>query len=175
MVSYYHNVSKIWRHKLAGGQAIFEWKIHVLSTSFSNKSKACGWHDAKCLFMCYFTCHAHKIPFIDVLTWILILGGYNPTWWLRWWPLVVTSQTSSNATTLKYASFCLVYQLKSGLWPLFRQVRSISNSDLSCRKINNWLTSLDFKKKDYSWLLLLKLKLDFGPFSTCMPHDPKYT
>ena len=154
--------------------SLFWVKIHVLSTSFSSKSKACKWNDAKCLFMCYFTCHAQKIPFIEVLTWIIILG-YNPTWWLWWRPLVVTSQTSSSATTLKHASFCLVYQLKSGSWPLFRQVRSISNSDLSCRKINNWLTSLDFKKKDHSWLLLLKVKLDFGPFSTCMPHDPKYT
>ena len=35
-------------------------KMHVFSISFSNKSKACGWHDADCLFMAYFTCQAQK-------------------------------------------------------------------------------------------------------------------
>ena len=41
------------------------------SPSFNHKSKACGWNDVKCLFMCYFTCQAQKIPFIAVLTWFL--------------------------------------------------------------------------------------------------------
>ena len=48
--------------------------MHVFSNSFNNKSKACGWSDAKCLFMYYFTCHAQKIRFIAVLIWFLILG-----------------------------------------------------------------------------------------------------
>ena len=46
--------------------------MHVFySPSFNHKSKACGWNDVKCLFMCYFTCQAQKIPFIGVLTWFL--------------------------------------------------------------------------------------------------------
>ena len=34
--------------------------MNVFSTSFNNKSKACGCRDAKCLFMCYFTRQAQK-------------------------------------------------------------------------------------------------------------------
>ena len=49
-------------------------KMRVFSNSFNNKSKACGWSDAKCLFMCYFTCHAQKISFIAVLIWFHVLG-----------------------------------------------------------------------------------------------------
>ena len=64
---------EIWCHK---------WRVikpflsenACFSISFNNKSKACGWNDAKCLFMCYFTCQAPKSPFIVVLTWFLILG-----------------------------------------------------------------------------------------------------
>ena len=44
-------------------------KMHVFSTPFNNRS-----NDAKCLFMCYFTCQAQKLPFFSVLTWFLILG-----------------------------------------------------------------------------------------------------
>ena len=50
------------------------------STSFNYKSKAFRWNDAKCLFMCYFTCQAH----IAVLTWFLILGKIQDGdhfWW----------------------------------------------------------------------------------------------
>ena len=48
-------------------------KMHVFSTSFNNKIKACGWNDAKCLFMAYFTCQAQKKKtFISALTWFLI-------------------------------------------------------------------------------------------------------
>ena len=38
------------------------------------KSKNCGWNDTKCLFMCYFTCEAQKLPFNAILTWFLVLG-----------------------------------------------------------------------------------------------------
>ena len=48
-------------------------KMHVFSTSFSNKSKACGWNDTKGLFMWYFTCEARKLQFIAALIWFLIL------------------------------------------------------------------------------------------------------
>ena len=48
-------------------------KMHVFSTSFSNKSKACGWSDTKGLFMWYFTCEARKLQFIAALIWFLIL------------------------------------------------------------------------------------------------------
>ena len=49
--------------------------MHFFSPSFNHKSKACGWNDVKCLFMCYFTCQAQKIPFIGVLTWFLFFFG----------------------------------------------------------------------------------------------------
>ena len=48
-------------------------KIHVFSTIFNNKSKHCGWNDAKCLFICYFICEAQKITIMAILTWFLIL------------------------------------------------------------------------------------------------------
>ena len=50
------------------------------STSFNNNTKAFRWNDAKCLFMCYFTCQVH----IAVLTWFLILGKIQDGdhfWW----------------------------------------------------------------------------------------------
>ena len=62
----------VTRYDVAGGQAIFELKCMYacFSTSFNNKSTACGWNDGKCLFMCYFTFQAPK----GGLTWFLILG-----------------------------------------------------------------------------------------------------
>ena len=50
-------------------------------TFLNNKSKTCGW---QFLFMCYFTCQAQKIPFIAILTWVLILGKIEDgdhCWW----------------------------------------------------------------------------------------------
>ena len=47
----------------------------------NNKSKTCGW---QFLFMCYFTCQGQKIPFIAILTWVLILGKIEDgdhCWW----------------------------------------------------------------------------------------------
>ena len=67
MVTRYDVITSRW-------SSHFWVKMHVFSNSFNNKSKACGWSDAKWLFMCYFTCHAQKIPFFAVLIWFLILG-----------------------------------------------------------------------------------------------------
>ena len=50
-------------------------------TFLNNKSKTCGW---QFLFVCYFTCQAQKIPFIAILTWVLILGKIEDgdhCWW----------------------------------------------------------------------------------------------
>ena len=67
MVTRYEVITSRW-------SSHFWVKMHVFSNSFNNKSKACGWSDAKWLFTCYFTCHAQKIPFFAVLIWFLILG-----------------------------------------------------------------------------------------------------
>ena len=42
--------------------------MHVFSTSFNDKSKACGLNEAKYLFMCYFTCQAQKITITIKIT-----------------------------------------------------------------------------------------------------------
>ena len=47
-------------------------KIHVFSTSFNNKSKACGWNDAYLCVVYVFS--TLEFPFIAVFTWFLILG-----------------------------------------------------------------------------------------------------
>ena len=36
----------------------------VFSTSINNESRAYRLNDAKCLFICYFTCQTQKLPFI---------------------------------------------------------------------------------------------------------------
>ena len=54
MVTRYDVISSKW-------SSHFWVKMHVFSTFFNNKSKTCGWKDAKCLFMCYFTCQAQHI------------------------------------------------------------------------------------------------------------------
>ena len=74
----------------------FWMKMHVFSTSFNNKS-----NDAKCLFMCYFTCQAQKLPFLAVLTWFLILGKIQDgdhCWWCHRPPAV--------PPPIKYTSSC---------------------------------------------------------------------
>ena len=82
MVTRYDVTSGGWSKPFLSENACF-------SISFNNKSKACGWNDAKCLFMCYFTCQAPKSPFIVVLTWFLILGKIQgggrdgDHWWWR--------------------------------------------------------------------------------------------
>ena len=60
MVTRYNVISSRWSNQ-------FWVTMNVFSTSFDNKSKACVWRDAKCLFMCYFTRQAQKkIPFIAI-------------------------------------------------------------------------------------------------------------
>ena len=62
---------------------------------FSFKTKACGWNDAKYLCMCYFACQVQTI--INFCSLYLISNSWRP----RWRPCLVTSQTSSSATTRK--------------------------------------------------------------------------
>ena len=82
--------------QVAGGQSHFGVKMHDFSTSFfSFKTKACGWNDAKYLSMCYFACQIQTI--INVCSLYLISNSWRP----RWRPCLVTSQTSSSATTHK--------------------------------------------------------------------------
>ena len=67
-------------------------------TFLNNKSKTCGW---QFLFVCYFTCQAQKIPFIAILTWVLILGKIEDgdhCWW-RHLP-------SAAPPPIKYTSSC---------------------------------------------------------------------
>ena len=59
MVTRYDVIRSRWSNQ-------FWVKMNVFSTSFNNKSKARVCKDAKCLFMCYFTRQAQKIPFIAV-------------------------------------------------------------------------------------------------------------
>ena len=49
-------------------------KIHVFSISFNNNSNSCPYIRAKCLFICYFSCKAQKVPFLAVFTWFPVLG-----------------------------------------------------------------------------------------------------
>ena len=49
-------------------------KIHVFSISFNNNSKSCPYIREKCLFICYFSCKAQKVPFLAVFTWFPVLG-----------------------------------------------------------------------------------------------------
>ena len=49
-------------------------KIHVFSTSFNNKSKACGWNDASAYLCVFYMFSTQEFPFIAVFTWFLILG-----------------------------------------------------------------------------------------------------
>ena len=53
MVTRYNVINSRWSNQ-------FWVTMNVFSTSFDNKSKACVWRDAKCLFMCYFTRQAQK-------------------------------------------------------------------------------------------------------------------
>ena len=70
--------------------------MHDFSTFFfSFKTKACGWNDAKYLFMCYFACQVQTI--INFCSLYLISNSWRP-WWR---PCLVTSQTSSSATKHK--------------------------------------------------------------------------
>ena len=74
----------------------------------NNKSKACGWNDAKCFFTCYFSCQAQKknrLPFIVVLTWFLILGKIQDSgqdddhcWWRQ--------RPPEASPSTKYTSSC---------------------------------------------------------------------
>ena len=65
------------------------------ATSFNNKCKACGWNDAKCLFIIFY------MPSIAVLNWFLTLGkiqdGDHCCWCHR--PPAVSP-------TVKYTSSC---------------------------------------------------------------------
>ena len=59
IVSYYgYEISNVINSRWSSH---FWMKMHVFSTSFNSKSKACGRNDAKCLFICYFTCQAQKV------------------------------------------------------------------------------------------------------------------
>ena len=85
---------------VAGGQANFGWKymfFDLLSTMKVNLV-------AKILqsaFLCVISHVKHKkLQFLAVSSWFLILIT-NPRWRPKWWPLLVTSQASSSATTLK--------------------------------------------------------------------------
>ena len=51
MVTRYDVISSRW-------SSHFEWKCVFFPTFFNNKSKSCGWNNAKCLFMCYYSCQA---------------------------------------------------------------------------------------------------------------------
>ena len=54
MVTKYDVMSSRW-------SSHFEWKCVFFSTFFNNESKSCGWNNAKCLFMCYYSCQAITI------------------------------------------------------------------------------------------------------------------
>ena len=54
MVTRYDVISSRW-------SSHFESKCVIFSTFFNNKSKSCGWNNAKCLFMCYYSCQAITI------------------------------------------------------------------------------------------------------------------
>ena len=68
MVTRYDIISRRW-------SSHFWVKVHVFSTFFNNKSKSCGCEIMQSAYICVIFHVKHKqSPFIEVLTWFLILG-----------------------------------------------------------------------------------------------------
>ena len=91
MVTRYDVISSRWLSH-------FRVKVHFFNF-FNNKSKSCGLHHAKCLFMCYY--QAQKITISRGFK-LISNSSKNP----RWRPLLVATQTSSSATTHKIYPTC---------------------------------------------------------------------
>ena len=75
-------------------------KMNIFSPSFNNKSKACGWNDAKG-FICLFYMRSTKISIYCGFN--LISNSWsNPRWRPRWRPLLLSSQAKSFWNTATY-------------------------------------------------------------------------
>ena len=127
----------------------FEFR-HVFSTSFNNKSKYCGWNQAKCLLCVFFHVKHKKKTFLAVLTWFLISGkiqgggqdGYHC--WSSHRPPAV-------APPLKYTSSCFSTKGKS-----FQNTATYQNpweavpyTAYNRGSLNAGLTTDDKKANDY--------------------------
>ena len=76
-------------------------QMHVLSTSLNNKSKDCGYNDAKFLFICYFIYQAQKKNTISRGYNLIFNSFVKSDMVAKMAPLLVTSQASSSAATDK--------------------------------------------------------------------------
>ena len=80
-------------------------KIHVFSTSFNNKSKACGWNDASAYLCVFYMFSTLEFPLIAVFTRFLILGKIQDRgqecdhcWWRH--------RPSAAPSPIKHTSSC---------------------------------------------------------------------
>ena len=98
MVTRYDVISSRW-------SSLFWMKMHVFPTSFNNKSKACGWNDAKSIFLCYFTCKAQNTTICRGFNLISILSKIqngdqdgDHCWWRH--------RPPAAPLPLEYTSYC---------------------------------------------------------------------
>ena len=74
LMSSFYNYDKLYDVISRMWPSHFWVKIYVFSISLNNNSKSCAYNRAKCLFICYFSCKAQKVPFLAVFTWFPVLG-----------------------------------------------------------------------------------------------------
>ena len=75
-------------------------KMNVFSPSFNNKSKACGWNDAKGFIRLFYM----RSPKTSVYCGFNLISNSwsNPRWRPRWRPLLLSSQAKSFWNTATY-------------------------------------------------------------------------